>query len=206
MNEGTPRKSKGIGWTIASIIGFVIISTVLRTCHQQQTTNQEISRTDVPHSSYSYQAQQPASSESTPSTSPLPTPELALLPPPSPKSRALPKSEFKQLELAFTSLGPPAHGTLRNNTEWFITGGSIIVTRQYVQIVENVLEVDPPPADECRFDLKILNGIIPPFTTAEIEVDIGHYLDTFQITRGNLPVRFHATAKARIDSMRGYPQ
>ncbi len=108
--------------------------------------------------------------------------------PQKPTVRRLPESEFRHLTLSFSSPGPEARGKLRNDTEWFITGATIIITRQYVQVREDVLVVDPPPADSHRFDVKISSDAIEPFTTGDISVEIG------------------STSKITIESVRGYPR
>ena len=137
----------------------------------------------------------------------LTTPIVIQTPPSSQTIQSIPSAEFKNIELSFSRPGPEVRGTLRNNTEWSITGASVVVIRQYVPVFTPDDLVITLAVDYHSFDVKIPSGVIPPFTTQEIAVDIGHYLDSYEDSRyGNPSIRFRAKSGVTLESLRGYLQ
>jgi serine/threonine protein kinase len=146
---------------------------------------------------------------------PTPTPEIRntrdATPPKEPRKatiRQMPKREFHSLTPRFLTPGPEAEGELHNDTEWFITGATIIVSRHYEQDFGSIA-VAPPRDAERRFELTIVGGVIEPHTTSKISAKIGKYLDALRGTvegNPNQTVSFRVHSKVRFDSVRGYPK
>jgi len=115
----------------------------------------------------------------------------------------MPKDKLHKVTLVWSAAGPVAKAQISNNTDWYITRGTIVITRQYGS--RELFTASPQPVESRRFELKVINDKIAPFSTGDVSVDIGNYLDSFYDNRV-FNVTFHAKSSATIESIEGYPK
>ena len=208
--------NRGCGWTLLSITSFVVIRscfTALETpghqtysspTYQLPSPTAAVQRTITTNNPEVDSTTNTAAAISTSGTSTLtPTPSEV---PPTPTIVSIPEGQFVNVNISFSTPGPEARGSLRNETSWTLTGATVVIARKYRQIVTGVVLVDPPAPDSSRFEIKIPGGTIAPFTTTEITANIGHYLDSYEDDLGNgLRVKFRVSdSSVTIVSMSGY--
>ena len=115
----------------------------------------------------------------------------------------MPKDKLHKVTLVWSAAGPVAKAQISNNTDWHITRGTIVITRQYGS--RELFTASPQPVESRRFELKVINDTIAPFSTGDVSVDIGNYLDSFYDNRV-FNVTFHAKSSTTIESIEGYPK